>query len=92
MDNMSLLVELKEYAFLPPRLNWVYPGDEILFWNSGNQAHQIVGEGLESPELLPGMLWQFTLKEEREYKFACSKHEGESLTVNVLPIPIVIKD
>lgn len=89
MNNMMMLVELKEYAFLPTRMSWVYPGDDLLFWNSGNQTHQIVGEGVESPELLPGMVWQFQLTEEKEYKFTCSKHENESFICEVVPMPKV---
>lgn len=87
MQGMSFLIELREYAFLPTQLSWVYPGDSLLFWNSGNEVHQLNYEGTESPELLPGMFWQFSLDEEKDYKFTCSKHEGENLVVHVRPIP-----
>jgi len=83
MENMGFWCGIRDFSFSPSHIANLIVGDWIVFENLGKSIHNIVYNDFVSPDLIPGEMFQYTMKNSGEFKITCGKHDNEFLMVKV---------
>lgn len=67
------VVEVRDFEFAPKSFT-TSPGERVEWENTGEQIHNVKGDGFFSRAMNPGERYSFTFRKPGEYDYLCTLH------------------